>query len=54
MLPVGIVSTRGVLSRAATGVAFRHAVGQTGARPMIFCRLACGPAWQNCRMSGLS
>ncbi len=50
-LPVGIVST---LSRAATGTGFRHAVGQTGARPRIFCSAACGPPWQNWRISDLS
>ena len=54
MLPVGIVSTRGLISRAATGVDARHAVGQTGARPRIFCSADCGPRWQNCRISALS
>src|SRR5436190_1395276 len=50
-LPVGIVSPP---SRAATGTGFRHAVGQTGARPMIFRSAVCGPSWQNWRISDLS
>jgi hypothetical protein len=53
-LPVGGVSTGGSLLSAATGVEFRHAVGQTGVCPRIFCKLACGPRWQNCRIRDLS
>ena len=43
-LPVGVMSAGGLLSRVATGADLRHAVGQTGARPRIFCKLACGRA----------